>query len=160
MFGGTIGPNPEKPVNNETQYYEGIKVRAQALVINVQSSTTQVTNLAAMSPTTASKVVVARRKPPSSSLPDTDALLPQPTASPASILKAQLSAPPKPRECAAVSAKADIAKSQVNATLHILFSLLNVLQTLHHFISVTLSFHVSSVVSFSILLILYAYYLG
>ncbi|KRT80635.1 hypothetical protein AMK59_6340 [Oryctes borbonicus] len=129
VFGGTVGPNPVKPVNsNEPQYYDGIKARAQQLVINMQPVTTStsqstpktvrrkaqnVTIVPAITPATPTLTVVAD---------NTDT----PPASPASpILKAQLSAPPKPRESTVVTTlnKGDI-KSQVMAHPHLSQALL------------------------------------
>lgn len=40
VFGGTVGPNPGKatPGSIESQFYDGIKVRIQPLVINIQTA--------------------------------------------------------------------------------------------------------------------------
>ncbi|KAF5270062.1 hypothetical protein FQA39_LY08474 [Lamprigera yunnana] len=132
VFGGTVGPNPANPANlNDAQYYEGIKVRVQPLVISVQS----MSNL----PTTQSPVKGnARRKsqstaiatnPPATSVPtvslfadNTDTPPPSP-ASP--ILKAQLSAPSKSRETTVInSAVKGEVKSQVMAHPHLSQALL------------------------------------
>ncbi|KAK9720447.1 RFX DNA-binding domain [Popillia japonica] len=89
VFGGTVGPNPVKPVtSNDPQFYDGIKARAQQLVINMQPVTT----------------------PVAQATPKT---------------KAQLSAPPKPRESTVATAisKSDI-KSQVMAHPHLSQALL------------------------------------
>lgn len=129
VFGGTVGPNPVKTANpSDCQYYEGIKQRAQPLVISIQ--TTANTN----STTTQVSLKNVRRNKPQTIMP-----MPQtsttstaltviadssevPPASPASpILKAQLSAPPKQREGAVATAsvsgssKSDV-KSQVSGT--------------------------------------------
>lgn len=127
VFGGTVGPNPAKPVNtNESQYYEGIKIRAVPLVISVQS----VTSNAVTNPTPIKPAPPVRRKGQSITITSgpTSATSQVPTItlisdntdtpppSPASpILKAQLSAPSKTRESSVITAtvgKSD-AKSQV-----------------------------------------------
>lgn len=135
VFGGTVGPNPAKPSSTETQYYEGIKVRAQPLVISIQT-TNPVTGTTVQTPLTKSpagvvKSSVVKRKPvqkymalapaPITTTPGALTVIadnssdPTP-ASPASpILKAQLSAPPKPRETTVIASavsKSD-TKSQV-----------------------------------------------
>ncbi|XP_017768585.1 PREDICTED: uncharacterized protein LOC108556814 isoform X2 [Nicrophorus vespilloides] len=135
VFGGTVGPNPEKPANpTDPQFYDGIKVRAQPLVINVQFSATTAT--APVNPVTPLKAV--RRKPQTATIhhqppiaPSLAPVIPEavvetPPSSPASpILKAQLSAPPKPpREAATASNKADALKSQVMAHPHLSQALL------------------------------------
>lgn len=88
-----------KPANpNDPQYYDGIKVRAQPLVINVQSTSS--------TPTVQAPVKTVRRKGQVVSVPAATPTISvvaditeTPPASPASpILKAQLSAPPKQRE--------------------------------------------------------------
>ncbi|KAK4887370.1 hypothetical protein RN001_003641 [Aquatica leii] len=132
VFGGTVGPNPVKPANpSDPQYYEGIKVRAQPLVISVQS----VSNL----PTTQSPVKGnTRRKSQSTAIvtAPTTTQVPMiplladntdtPPPSPASpILKAQLSAPSKSRETTVINStvKGDM-KSQVMAHPHLSQALL------------------------------------
>lgn len=99
MFGGTVGPNPLKTTinSNDSQYYDGIKVRAQPLAINVQTTP---------NPTVQTSVKTVRRKGQVTTAPATTPtisvvadLTESPPVSPASpILKAQLSAPPKQRE--------------------------------------------------------------
>ena len=124
-----MGPNPMKPSSaNEPQYYEGIKVRAQPLIINIQPASNPVTppqptppskgpnrrtkqpsNVTTTSSQTASSLTVMADNSNSSN--DTN----NPPVSPASpILKAQLSAPPKQRDANATppTSKGDM-KSQV-----------------------------------------------
>ncbi|XP_022907233.1 AT-rich interactive domain-containing protein 2 isoform X2 [Onthophagus taurus] len=104
VFGGTVGPNPVKPaMPSDPQYYDGIKARAQPLSVNVQQqqpsvTTTTNTSVAVQSPSK-SIASTAKRKASTVSLSVTADCSDTPPASPASpILKAQLSAPPKPRE--------------------------------------------------------------
>ncbi|KAJ3657293.1 hypothetical protein Zmor_009109 [Zophobas morio] len=140
VFGGTVGPNPMKPSSaNEPQYYEGIKVRAQPLIINIQPASNPVTppqptppskgpnrrtkqpsNVTTTSSQTASSLTVMADNSNSSN--DTN----NPPVSPASpILKAQLSAPPKQRDANATppTSKGDM-KSQVMAHPHLSQALL------------------------------------
>ncbi|KAJ8953066.1 hypothetical protein NQ318_013408 [Aromia moschata] len=124
VFGGTVGPNPMKPANpTDPQYYEGIKVRAQPLIISIQQPSNPKANT-----TTSTKgqqarrksnqtVVVSPVKPPTALTvvadnTATDGATPISPASP--ILKAQLSAPPKQRETVVtpITSKGDM-KSQV-----------------------------------------------
>lgn len=117
-----VGPNPVKSTNpNDAQYYEGIKVRNQPLVISVQSvsnlSTTQspikggIRRKGQNAPT--STVLNQTPVPVSNFVPDSTDTPPPSPASP--ILKAQLSAPSKPRESTVITSptyKGDM-KSQV-----------------------------------------------
>jgi AT-rich interactive domain-containing protein 2 len=128
VFGGTVGPNPMKPSSaNEPQYYEGIKVRAQPLIINIQPASNPVTP---PQPTPPSKGSNRRTKQSAATVVTTPSQSPSltvladnsnsndtsnPPVSPASpILKAQLSAPPKQRDATAPppTSKGDM-KSQV-----------------------------------------------
>ncbi|CAH1128873.1 unnamed protein product [Ceutorhynchus assimilis] len=112
VFGGTVGPNPMKPANpSDPQYYDGIKVRSQPLKLNIPPplSPKPVPSVTAAPPpqTKPTSLATVRRKPKVAPVvqtsttaplvvepePETDVLSP---ISP--ILKAQLSAPPKPRE--------------------------------------------------------------
>lgn len=156
MFGGTVGPNPVKPVNStDPQFYDGIKARPQQLVINMQPVTTpvvqatpktvrrkvpNVTVLPAATPTTPALTVIAD---------NTDT----PPASPASpILKAQLSAPPKPRETTVVTAisKGDI-KSQVifQLLLHTYMRQLQLFKSDYQFLSLSNLLHLLVYVMYS-----------
>nr|QYV43162.1 Brahma associated protein 170 kD [Colaphellus bowringi] len=121
VFGGTVGPNPMKPTNpSDPQYYEGIKVRDNPLIITIPSSIATLTKTTSNTLTVKSQqqvrrksvqpVVVVNVTPTrplsasslSSSQADISAIegegdgVPMSPASP--ILKAQLSAPPKQRE--------------------------------------------------------------
>lgn len=114
VFGGSVGPNPLKSNNtNDGQYYDGIKVRAQPLAINLQTTTTNNnnnnnTNNNANNPSVVqtTPVKTVRRKGQVITAPTTTPNISvvadatdTPPVSPASpILKAQLSAPPKQRE--------------------------------------------------------------
>lgn len=110
-----------KPVNsNEPQFYDGIKARAQALVINMQPVTTPVAQAA---PKTvrrkAQNVTVVPTTTPTALTvvaDNTDT----PPASPASpILKAQLSAPPKPRESTVTTiSKGDVKSQVISSDVH------------------------------------------
>lgn len=118
VFGGTVGPNPVKPQNpNDPQYYDGIKPRAQPLVISIQSNTNtnaqpqpkgvkRKASTGSVSPAVTTTLTV---------IADNQDV---PLASPASpILKAQLSAPPKQREGGAPATpctKSGDMKSQVS----------------------------------------------
>lgn len=114
VFGSIVGPNPLKGENTGTQYYEGIRVRASPTPITYPSQTTAAvaTNtlpIPAVNTTPVKVLPVQQRTvknispaPDSTAAPQVDS----PAASsgtqttsttPASpILKAQLSAPPKP----------------------------------------------------------------
>ncbi|XP_064215038.1 AT-rich interactive domain-containing protein 2 isoform X4 [Tribolium castaneum] len=140
VFGGTVGPNPMKPSSaNEPQYYEGIKVRAQPLIINIQpaSTTNPVTTTPPPQPT---KGPNRRNKQSAATSPsqtptltvmadnsNSNDTMNNPPVSPASpILKAQLSAPPKQRDATVASpptSKGDM-KSQVMAHPHLSQALL------------------------------------
>ncbi|XP_076257329.1 brahma associated protein 170kD isoform X3 [Rhynchophorus ferrugineus] len=104
VFGGTVGPNPMKPANpTDPQYYEGIKVRAQPLKLNILPPSPPPKPTPVPSP--APKPVARRRLKVTAPVPTPLAVDPSDgegssqVASPASpILKAQLSAPPKQRE--------------------------------------------------------------
>lgn len=109
VFGSIVGPNPLKGENTGTQYYEGIRVRATPAPITYPSQTAAVaTNTP---PITAANVTPVKVLPvqqrtvknispaPDSTAPvDSPALGTQmtPTTPASPILKAQLSAPPKP----------------------------------------------------------------
>lgn len=126
MFGGTVGPNPMKPASpNDPQYYDGIKVRAQPLKLNIPPSSPPPKHILNPSPMPKSTV---RRKQKAATVPIKSstaaplAVEAEPEGgshilSPASpILKAQLSAPPKPRESSGTSstlAAPSDSKSQV-----------------------------------------------
>lgn len=107
VFGNIVGPNPLKGENTGTQYYEGIRVRATPAPITYPSQTTVATNttLVPAVNTTAVKVLPVQQRtvknispaPDSTALVDSSVFGTQTTPTPASpILKAQLSAPPKP----------------------------------------------------------------
>ncbi|GJQ83093.1 hypothetical protein Trydic_g20104 [Trypoxylus dichotomus] len=127
VFGGTVGPNPVKPTNcSDPQYYDGIKVRAQQLVINMQPVTVAQTTPKAVRRKVQNVTVVPATTPTTPTLTVIADNTDTPPASPASpILKAQLSAPPKPRESAVLTplTKGDI-KSQVMAHPHLSQALL------------------------------------
>ncbi|XP_076646460.1 brahma associated protein 170kD isoform X1 [Halictus rubicundus] len=107
VFGGSVGPNPLKGETTGTQYYEGIRVRATPPQVTYPSQTAVGTNTAPIPAinTTPVKVLPVQQRTIKSISPAPDStaldnpasgpqkLLPTP-ASP--ILKAQLSAPPKP----------------------------------------------------------------
>ncbi|XP_044254837.1 AT-rich interactive domain-containing protein 2 isoform X3 [Tribolium madens] len=139
VFGGTVGPNPMKPSSaNEPQYYEGIKVRAQPLIINIQPAST---NPVTPPPQpTSTKGSNRRNKQTATTSPsqtptltvmadnsNSNDTMNNPPVSPASpILKAQLSAPPKQRDATVASpptSKGDM-KSQVMAHPHLSQALL------------------------------------
>ncbi|XP_030747201.1 AT-rich interactive domain-containing protein 2 isoform X3 [Sitophilus oryzae] len=120
VFGGTVGPNPMKPANpSDPQYYEGIKVRAQPLKLNIPPPPTPPKPLPVVQPAVVPSKPAARRRlrvasitkaAPAAVVPlavDADAeLVTHVITSPASpILKAQLSAPPKQREGGAPDSK-------------------------------------------------------
>ncbi|XP_011647943.1 AT-rich interactive domain-containing protein 2 isoform X2 [Pogonomyrmex barbatus] len=112
VFGNIVGPNPLKGENTGTQYYEGIRVRATPAPITYPSQTT--TAVATNTPpipavNTPVKVLPVQQRtvknispaPDSTAAPQVDSPAAssgtQTTSTPASpILKAQLSAPPKP----------------------------------------------------------------
>ncbi|XP_057341510.1 AT-rich interactive domain-containing protein 2 isoform X2 [Microplitis mediator] len=132
VFGGTIGPNPLKGENTSTQYYDGIRVRATPAPITYPSQSSSPAPVTSSStPAAAAKVLqiqqrtVTKSPAPDSTAPDTNSSKTittnstvQPPASP--ILKAHLSAPPKPTPNATINqpqiiAKVD-SKSQVSVT--------------------------------------------
>ncbi|XP_018568229.1 AT-rich interactive domain-containing protein 2 isoform X2 [Anoplophora glabripennis] len=135
VFGGTVGPNPMKPANpTDRQYYEGIKVRAQPLIISIQSSSNPKTNTTPPTKgqqvrrkSNQSLVVSPVKSPALTVVADNNAATDSTPISPASpILKAQLSAPPKQsRETVVtpISSKGD-TKSQVMAHPHLSQALL------------------------------------
>ncbi|KYM81304.1 AT-rich interactive domain-containing protein 2 [Atta colombica] len=113
VFGNIVGPNPLKGENTGTQYYEGIRVRATPAPITYPSQTTAAvatnTSLIPAINTTPVKVLPVQQRTVKniSPAPDSTAVSQvdnpaassgtQTTSTPASpILKAQLSAPPKP----------------------------------------------------------------
>lgn len=119
VFGGTVGPNPLKGADNATlQYYEGIRARIVPLIITLPSATLQQTALNKVTPTTrrGGKVVPTVNTTALTTLNENSSdQIPNSPASP--ILKAQLSAPPKPRES---PTKVDI-KSQVSEYTILIF---------------------------------------
>ncbi|XP_074095962.1 brahma associated protein 170kD isoform X3 [Cotesia typhae] len=135
VFGGTIGPNPQKGETTGMQYYEGIKVRATPAPITYpsQPSSPAVVTSASSTPTPAKVLqLVQQRTVTKSPAPDSTALdnnasktitnstaIAQTPASP--ILKAHLSAPPKPTPSTATLSQPQIiskvdSKSQVSVT--------------------------------------------
>lgn len=113
VFGNIVGPNPLKGENTGTQYYEGIRVRGVPSPITYPSQTTTAiaTNtlpIPAVNATPVKVLPVQQRTiknispaPDSTAAPQVDSPAAssgtQTTSTPASpILKAQLSAPPKP----------------------------------------------------------------
>lgn len=113
IFGNIVGPNPLKGENTGTQYYEGIRVRGTPTPITYPSqiTTAVATNtlpIAAVNTTPVKVLPVQQRTvknispaPDSTAAPQVDSPAAssgtQTTSTPASpILKAQLSAPPKP----------------------------------------------------------------
>ncbi|XP_076748649.1 brahma associated protein 170kD isoform X2 [Xylocopa sonorina] len=106
VFGGSVGPNPLKGETSGTQYYEGIRVRATPPQVTYPSQTAVGTNTAPIPAvnTTPVKVLPVQQRTiksispaPDSTALDNPASGPLRTPTPASpILKAQLSAPPKP----------------------------------------------------------------
>ncbi|KAF3428967.1 hypothetical protein E2986_10961 [Frieseomelitta varia] len=106
VFGGSVGPNPLKGETSGTQYYEGIRVRATPPQVTYPSQTAVGTNTAPIPAvnTTPVKVLPVQQRTiksispaPDSTALDNPASGPPKTSAPASpILKAQLSAPPKP----------------------------------------------------------------
>ncbi|XP_053594522.1 AT-rich interactive domain-containing protein 2 isoform X5 [Microplitis demolitor] len=135
VFGGTIGPNPLKGENSSTQYYDGIRVRASPAPITYPSQSSSPAPVTSSSTPAAAKVLqqiqqrtVTKSPAPDSTAPDTNSskTINQPTTNstvqtPASpILKAHLSAPPKPTPNATINqpqiiTKVD-SKSQVSVT--------------------------------------------
>lgn len=102
VFGGTVGPNPMKPVNsNEPQYYEGIKLRAQPLVISIQPASTPVQQAKGVKRKAQTVNIAPAPSTALTVIADNSEVPPVSPASP--ILKAQLSAPPKQRESNAAS---------------------------------------------------------
>lgn len=106
MFGGSVGPNPLKGETTGTQYYEGIRVRATPPQVTYPSQIAVGTNTAPIPAVNATpvKVLPVQQRTiksispaPDSTALDNPASGPQKLPTPASpILKAQLSAPPKP----------------------------------------------------------------
>lgn len=103
VFGGTVGPNPVKntdPPNNNLLFYEGIRPRIVPLIITLPSAalqqTVQHTKAAAAQRRKPAAVPVVAPVVTVTDAANADNLVPNSPASP--ILKAQLSAPPKPRE--------------------------------------------------------------
>ncbi|XP_012541662.1 AT-rich interactive domain-containing protein 2 isoform X3 [Monomorium pharaonis] len=113
VFGNIVGPNPLKGENTGTQYYEGIRVRGVPMPITTPSQITAAvaTNtlpIPAVNTTPVKVLPVQQRTvknispaPDSTAAPQVDSPAAssgtQTTSTPASpILKAQLSAPPKP----------------------------------------------------------------
>ncbi|XP_071559642.1 uncharacterized protein Bap170 isoform X4 [Temnothorax nylanderi] len=113
VFGNIVGPNPLKGENTGTQYYEGIRVRATPAPITYPSQTiaavaTNTLPIPAVNTTPVKVLPVQQRTvknispaPDSTAAPQVDSPAAssgtQTTSTPASpILKAQLSAPPKP----------------------------------------------------------------
>ncbi|KAJ8964238.1 hypothetical protein NQ314_005037, partial [Rhamnusium bicolor] len=121
VFGGTVGPNPMKPTNpNDPQYYEGIKVRAQPLIISIQSTSIPKTNSSTKGQQVRRKsnqtvVVTPTKSPALTVVADNNATDSTPISPASPILKAQLSAPPKQRESVVtpITSKGDM-KSQLN----------------------------------------------
>ncbi|XP_011297067.1 AT-rich interactive domain-containing protein 2 isoform X2 [Fopius arisanus] len=102
VFGGTVGPNPIKGETTGTQYYEGIRVRSTTTSVTLPS---QNTVLNATSTTTVNstpvKVLAVQQRTVTPTSPNPDSTGPELSqnsqSTPASsILKAHLSAPPKP----------------------------------------------------------------
>ncbi|XP_066154556.1 AT-rich interactive domain-containing protein 2 isoform X2 [Euwallacea fornicatus] len=142
VFGGTVGPNPMKPANpGDPQFYEGIKVRAQPLKLNIPPSSSPPkpcfnpvsrTGALAVQPKSAVRrkqkvapVLAAKSDaaPLSVEAEPEGALTILSPSSP--ILKAQLSAPPKPRESATSTLVAPSdSKSQAMAHPHLSHALL------------------------------------
>ena len=105
MFGGTVGPSPLKGEATGTQYYEGIRVRATTTAVTYSNPMvvgTNATPISITSNTTPVKVLPVQQRTVTAINPTPDNTAPdnpgaQRTPAPASpILKAQLSAPPKP----------------------------------------------------------------
>ncbi|XP_024940660.1 AT-rich interactive domain-containing protein 2 isoform X3 [Cephus cinctus] len=106
VFGGTVGPNPIKGETSGSQYYEGIRVRATPSPVTYPGQTAIGVNTTSISTinTTPVKVLPVQQRTvktispaPDSTALENPASVAQRTPAPASpILKAQLSAPPKP----------------------------------------------------------------
>lgn len=115
VFGSIVGPNPLKGDNSGTQYYEGIRVRATPAPITYPSQTTTAvgTNtppIPAINTTPAKVLLPVQQRtiktlspaPDSTAVSQIDSSAASsgtqttPTAPASPILKAQLSAPPKP----------------------------------------------------------------
>ena len=106
VFGGTIGPNPIKGETSGHQYYEGIRVKTQPATVTYTATTNFTTT-----PVTSVKVLAVQQQQqripnpniylttsPGAPTDSTDSTGAMKTPSPASpILKAQLSAPPRPQ---------------------------------------------------------------
>ncbi|XP_072746616.1 uncharacterized protein Bap170 isoform X5 [Anoplolepis gracilipes] len=113
VFGSIVGPNPLKGENTSTQYYEGIRVRATPAPITHPSQTTAAVATNTLIPavnTTPVKVLPVQQRTVKNISPAPDSTAASQVDSPAAssgtqttsttpaspILKAQLSAPPKP----------------------------------------------------------------
>ncbi|XP_066590877.1 AT-rich interactive domain-containing protein 2 isoform X3 [Prorops nasuta] len=106
VFGGSVGPSPAKGETTGTQYYDGIRVRNTPAPVTYPSQNAVATNtapIAAVNATPAKVLPVQQRTiknispAPDSTALDNLASGAQKAPTPASpILKAQLSAPPKP----------------------------------------------------------------
>ncbi|XP_012267900.2 AT-rich interactive domain-containing protein 2 isoform X3 [Athalia rosae] len=107
VFGGSVGPNPIKGETTGTQYYEGIRIRSVPVTVSYPSQTLAASNMIHPIPainTTPVKVLPTQQRTlktispsPDSSALENSITSAQRTPAPASpILKAQLSAPPKP----------------------------------------------------------------
>ncbi|XP_033217810.1 AT-rich interactive domain-containing protein 2 isoform X2 [Belonocnema kinseyi] len=105
VFGITVGPNPLMGETTGTQYYEGIRIRATPAAVTYSSQMvigTNTTSISIASNTTPAKVLPVQQRTVTAINPTPDSTAPenpgaQRTPAPASpILKAQLSAPPKP----------------------------------------------------------------
>ncbi|XP_023289924.1 AT-rich interactive domain-containing protein 2 [Orussus abietinus] len=107
VFGGTVGPNPLKGETTGSQYYEGIRVRSVPGPVTYPGQTAAGTNAAPVPGLNATPVKVLpvqqRTAKTISPAPDNGTALDSPATGPprapapaSPILKAQLSAPPKP----------------------------------------------------------------
>lgn len=105
VFGVTVGPNPLTGETTGTQYYEDIRIRATPAAMPYSSQMvvgTNTTPISIASNTTPVKVLPVQQRTVTAINPTPDSTAPenpvaQRTPAPASpILKAQLSAPPKP----------------------------------------------------------------
>ncbi|XP_015111564.1 AT-rich interactive domain-containing protein 2 isoform X2 [Diachasma alloeum] len=103
VFGGTIGPNPVKGETTGTQYYEGIRVRSTTTSATLPSQNTSqnATTTTTVNSTPVKVLAVQQRTVTTPTSPNPDSTGPELSqnsqSTPASpILKAHLSAPPKP----------------------------------------------------------------
>ncbi|XP_063979250.1 AT-rich interactive domain-containing protein 2 isoform X2 [Diachasmimorpha longicaudata] len=103
VFGGTIGPNPVKGETTGTQYYEGIRVRSTTTCATLPSQNTSqnATTTTTVNSTPVKVLAVQQRTVTTPTSPNPDSTGPELSqnsqSTPASpILKAHLSAPPKP----------------------------------------------------------------